>query len=152
MKNHQKIERITYITSGIILLSIFLMLVVMPGIYFKSLPDAKNPFAIVGMSLAIAIHLLIFIGYRGIIKETRRDGKRRKIGLIVVGVFLIIFGLYYSNGAFAYLNNENIPYVSYLMFTSVICDLAASILIFISLFFKTAKTQEKKNKEERNKK
>ena len=137
MKKNQRIERITSITTGIILLSIFLMLVVVPGIYFRSLPDAKNPLAVVGMSLAIGIHLLIFMGYWGIIKQNRRDGKRRRIGLIVVGIFLIIFGLIYSDGAFAYFNDENIIYVSYLMFTSVFCDLTASILIFITLFFKT---------------
>ena len=69
----------------------------------------------------------------------RRDGKNRKTGYIVMGILLIIFGLLYSDGAFAYSNNENILYVSVLMFISVFCDLATAVLIFVGISLKSSK-------------
>ena len=115
------------------------MIIVIPGVYTKSLANENNPGAVIGISLAIIIRLLIFFWYTSIIKSIRLDGKKRKTACIVIGILLIIFGLIYSDGAFAFLNNKNIIYVSYLMFTSVFFDIIASILTFISLILKSQK-------------
>ena len=115
------------------------MIIVIPGVYTRTLPNANNLGAVIGISLAIIIRLLILIWYISIIKKIRRDGEKRKAGYISIGILLIIFGLIYSDGAIAFSNNENILYVSYLMFTSVLCDLIASILTFIAIFLKSQK-------------
>ncbi|PLX12644.1 MAG: hypothetical protein C0598_05665 [Marinilabiliales bacterium] len=109
------------------------MVVIIPGVYYNSIPNQTNAGAVIGISLAIFFRLLIFIWYISIIKKIRRDSKIRKAVYISIGVFLIIFGLIYSDGAFAFLNNKNILYVSFLMFISVFCDLIASILTFVAL-------------------
>jgi len=132
-------EKILIIAKGMLLISILLMIIVIPGVYTKSLANENNPGAVIGISLAIIIRLLIFFWYTSIIKSIRLDGKKRKTACIVIGILLIIFGLIYSDGAFAFLNNKNIIYVSYLMFTSVFFDIIASILTFISLILKSQK-------------
>ncbi len=139
MLKSQGKEKILIIAKGMLLFSILLMIIVIPGVYTKSLPNENNPGAVIGISLAIIIRLLIIFWYTSIIKSIRRDGKNRKTACIVIGILLIIFGLIYSDGAFAFLNNKNILYVSYLMFTSVFFDIIASILTFISIFLKSRK-------------
>lgn len=143
MKKIQRKERILIIAAGMLLLSILLMIIIIPGVYTKTLPNEKNIGAIIGISLAIIIRLLIIIWYILIIKKIRSDAEKRKTEYIVIGILLIIFGLIYSDGAFAFLDNKNILYISYLMFTSVFCDLIASILTFIAIFFKVAKNKLK---------
>ena len=139
MRKLQGQERILIIAAGMLLLSILLMIIVMPGVYTKTLPNENNLGAVIGVSLAIIFRLLIIIWYISIIKKIRRDGEKRKTVYIVIGILLIIFGLIYSDGAFAFLDNKNILYVSYLMFTSVFCDLIASVLTFIAVFLKSQK-------------
>jgi len=139
MKKIQRKERILIIAAGMLLLSILLMIIIIPGVYTRTLPNENNLGAVIGISLAIIIRLLIIIWYILIIKKIRIDGEKRKTGYIVIGILLIIFGLIYSDGAFAFLDNKNILYVSYLMFTSVFCDLIASILTFIAIFLKLQK-------------
>lgn len=137
MKILQRNERILVIAAGMLLLSILLMIIIIPGVYTRSLPNANNPGAVIGITLAIIIRALIFMGYISIIKKIRRDSEIKKRGYIVIGALLIIFGLIYSDGAFAFLNNKNILYVSLLMFASVFCDLIASVLTFIVYFLKS---------------
>ena len=60
--------------------------------------------------------------------------ERKKTAYVIIGIFLIVFGLIYMDGAFAYLNNKDIPYVSYLMFASILCDFTAAILTFTAAF------------------
>lgn len=141
MKKLHRNERILIIAAGMLLLSILLMIIVIPGVYTKSLPNENNLGALIGISLAIIIRLLILIWYISIIKKIRRDGEKRKAGYIVIGILLIVFGLIYSDGAFAFLNNKNIIYVSYMMFTSVFFDIIASILTFIAFFLKSQKIE-----------
>jgi len=139
MKKLHSNERILIIAAGILLLSILLMIIVIPGVYTRTLPNANNLVAVIGISLAIIFRLLILIWYITIIKKIRRNEEIRKTGYILIGILLIIFGLIYSDGAFAFLDNKDILYVSYLMFTSVFCDLIASILTFIAIFLKPQK-------------
>jgi len=141
MKKMHRNEKILIIAAGMLLLSILLMILVIPGVYTKTLPNENNLGAVIGISLAIIIRLLILIWYISIIKKIRRDGEKRKAGYIVIGILLIIFGLIYSDGAFAFLDNKNIIYVSYMMFTSVFFDIIASILTFIAIFLKSQKIE-----------
>jgi len=139
MKKLQSNQRLLITAAGFLLLSILLMIIIIPGVYAKSLPNEKNMGAVIGISLAIIIRLLILNGYRLIIKKIRRDGEAKKAGYISIGILLILFGLIYSDGPFAFHNNEGIPYVSYLMFASVGCDLIAAILTFVALLFRSQK-------------
>ena len=141
MKRSQRKERILIIATGMLLLSILLMLIIIPGVFTRSLPNENNLGAVIGISVLIIIRLLIIIWYISLIKKIRRDGETRKIGYIGIGILLIVFGLIDSDGAFAFLNNKNILYVSYLLFISVFCDLVASILTFIAIFLKSQKNK-----------
>lgn len=141
MKKLQRNERILYMGAGILLLSILLMIIIIPGILNDTKPSSNPIGAVTGVSYAIIIHLLIFIGYITIVIAKMRDGKKRKAGCIVIGILLILFGLIYMDGAFAFFNHKNILYVSFLMFASVLFDLIASILIFTSIFLKSKKIE-----------
>jgi hypothetical protein len=139
MKKSQGKEMILIMAAAILLISILLMAIIIPGVYTKTLPNEYNTGAVIGISLAMIIRLLIIFWYISIIKKIRRDVEKGKTGYIVIGVLLIIFGLIYSDGAFAFLDNKNILYLSYLMFTSVFFDLIASILTFLAAFLSQRK-------------
>ena len=139
MRKNQRKERVIIIAAGMLLLSILLMIIIIPGVYTGSLQNANNLGAVIGISVLIVIRLIIFIGYISIIKKIRCDGEKGKARYIVIGILLIILGLINLDGAFAFLDNKNIVYVSFLMFTSVFCDLIASILTFIAIFLKPQK-------------
>jgi len=136
MNKLQRNERISFLAAGILLLSIILMIIIIPGILNDTKPNANPTGAAFGVLLAIIIHLLIFVGYIIIINYSKRKSKKRNPGYLVIGILLIIFGLIYSDGAFAFLNHKNILYVSILMFTSVLCDFIASIMTIIVFFLK----------------
>jgi hypothetical protein len=139
MKIIQTKERVLIIAAGMLLLSILLMIIIIPGVYSKTLPNEKNLGAVIGISLAIIMRLLLIIWYIFKLKKIRNNTEKRKTGYIVIGILIIILGLMYLDGAFAFLDHRNILYVSYLMFTSVFCDLTAFILNFIAIFLKSRK-------------
>lgn len=135
MITQHKNEKLLAFAAGILILSILLMIIILPGAYYKTLPGTTNPGAVYGISLAILIRMSLLVGYLLIIRKSRRDRDRRKGGYIVIGVLLIVLGLIYSDGAVAFLNNEGALYISYLMFGSVVCDLIAALLTFIAISF-----------------
>jgi len=139
MKNPQGKVSVLTIAAGMLSLSIFLLTIIIPGVYYKSLPNENNLGAVIGISLVIIFRLLIIIWYISIIKKNRHDGEKRKTAYILIGILLIIFGLISLDGAFAFLDTKNLLYVSYLMFTSVFCDLIATTLTFIAIFLKSKK-------------
>lgn len=139
MKKIQRKERILNISIGMLLVSIFFMIIVIPVVYTRTLPNEKNLGAAIGITLAIIFRLFIISWYLSIIKKNRLNGEKRKPGYILIGTLLIILGLIYLDGAIAFLDNKNILYVSYLMFTSAFCDSIASILTFIAIFLKSQK-------------
>jgi len=141
MKRSQRKERILIIATGMLLLSILLMLIIIPGVFTRSLPNENNLGAVIGISVLIIIRLLIIIWYISLIKKIRREGETRKTAYIVIGILLIIFGLISLDGAFAFLDDNNLLYVSYLLFTSVFCDLIATVLTFIAIFLKSQKIE-----------
>lgn len=139
MKKLQRKKRISYLAAGILLLSIILMIIIIPGILNDTYHRANAKGAAMAILMAITIHLLIFIWYIILIKRDKPDSKKRKAGYIVIGILLIFFGLIYMDGAFAFTDHKNILYVSFFMFTSTFCDLVASILIFTTYFLKPQK-------------
>ena len=134
MKNLHRNQRILYAATGVLVLSIILMIAVIPGILTDTKPNANPVGAATGVSLAIIVHLLIFFGYMRIIKVNRRGSKKRDWTYIGIAVLLLFFGLIYMDGAFAFLDHKDILYVSILMFTSVLCDFVASIMTIIVFF------------------
>jgi hypothetical protein len=142
MTNLHGKEKTLVIAAGMLFLSILLMIIVIPGVYTKTLPNENNLGAVIGISLAIIIRLPILIWYKSIIKKIRRNDEKRKTVYITIGILLITFGLIYSDGAFAFLDNKNTIYVSYLMFTSVFFDIIASTLTFVTIFLKSQKIEQ----------
>jgi len=145
MKNLQSNERISVIAAGFLLLSIILMIIVIPGILNDTSPNATPTNAAIAILVAIIIHLIIFTGYIKIIRDTMRSSKKRNGAYIGIGILLIFFGLIYMDGAFAFLSHENMLFVSILMFTSVLCDIVASVMTIIVFFLKSQKAISNSN-------
>ncbi|RKD90171.1 hypothetical protein [Mangrovibacterium diazotrophicum] len=134
MENVQRNERILVISVGLVVLSILLMFPVIQGILKDTTPGANPTSATIGISLAIAIRLVFIAAYVKVIRANRRNSKNRKGEYIGIGILLIIFGLVYMDGAFAFLSHDNMLYVSVLMFTSIGCEFVAALMM-ITLFF-----------------
>jgi hypothetical protein len=139
MKITQIKESLLMTAVVMLLLSILLMIIIIPGVYTKTLPNEYNSGAVIGISLAILVRLLLIIWYTLKIKKIKSATEKRKTGYIVIGILIILFAVMYLDGAIAFLDHKSILYVSYLMFTSIFCDLIASILTFVALFAKSQK-------------
>lgn len=136
MKTLKRNERILSIATGFLVLSIILMVSVIPGILNDTYPSANPKSAATGVALAILIRLVILILFIKFIRESRISSKNRKGEYIGIGLILLIFGFIYMDGAIAFLSHKTIPYVSILMFISVLCDFVASIMIVVLFFLK----------------
>jgi len=134
MENVQRNERILVISVGLVVLSVLLMFPVIQGILKDTTPGANPTSATIGISLAIAIRLVFIAAYIKVIRANRRNSKNRKGEYIGLGILLIIFGLVYMDGAFAFLSHDNMLYVSVLMFASIGCEFVAALMM-ITLFF-----------------
>lgn len=139
MKKLPGTERILFVAVGILLLSILLMIIILPGIYYDSSPQANPKGAAIGILLAILIHLIIFAGFIKVIRTNRNSSTHKKGEFLGVGILLLVFGFIYLDGAFAFLSHDDIIYVPILMFISVLCDLVASIMNIIVFFLKPQK-------------
>jgi hypothetical protein len=139
MKKIQRNERILFIASGILMLSIIMMIATIPGILSDRSPNSNPRTAGLAVLAAIIIHLIILIICIKFIRESRRSSKNRKGEYIGIGALLIFFGLIYMDGAFAFISHENMLLVSIFMFTSVLCDVVASLMIIILFFLKPQK-------------
>ena len=139
MKKLHGNERIQFIAVGILLLSILLMIIILPGIIYDSTPQANPKGAAIGILLAILIRLIIFAWFIKVIRTARHSSGYKKGGSLSIGILLLVFGFIYLDGAFAFLSHKNIFYVSILMFISVLCDLVASIMSIIVFFLKPLK-------------
>jgi hypothetical protein len=78
MKKIQKKERILIIATGMLLLSVLLMIIIIPGVYTKTLPNENNLGAIIGISLAIIIRIVIIIWYMLKLKKLGVMAKKEK--------------------------------------------------------------------------
>ena len=70
-----------------LLLSILLMIIIIPGVYTKTLQKENNLGAVIGISLAILIRLLIIIWYISIIKKIRSEVEKEKQDISLSGFF-----------------------------------------------------------------
>ncbi len=145
MNRPQRIEKILKIAAGILLFSIILMIIIIPGVLNDTKPTANPSGAVMGISLAIIFRLLLFFGYLKVLRDARRRQGKRKVEYIVLGILLFVFGFIYMDGAFAFLDHKDIFYVSILMFGSVLCDVVAGTMTIIIYFLKPKKTQQKAN-------
>jgi hypothetical protein len=124
------------IVAGIVLLSIVLMIVLIPGSLHDTFPEADPKKAATGTLVAMILHLLVLFGFLVAFIVNKRGGQVN-IGVYnFLGIVLLILGLFYSLGAVGFLAHKNILYVSILMFLSVICDLTAAIITFTALLSK----------------
>lgn len=139
MRKLHRNERILFIASGILLLSIILMITVIPWILNDTSPNANPKTAALAVSAAIIIRLIIFILYLKFIRDNRRNSKNRKGEYLGIGFFLGLLGLIYMDGAIAFLSHQNMLFVSILMFSSTACDLVSSTMMVILFFLKPQK-------------
>jgi|SRR5210317_311818 len=135
MKTKQKDIRYLSLAITVLLISILLMIVITPEVFSNSLPGKYNQGAIIGISLAIIIRLIILIWMYSVQSSIKKNGKKKKEALIIIGILLLFFGILYTDGALAFLDNKNIPFVSYFMFSSVLCDTIASIITLKVAFY-----------------
>ena len=139
MKKLQRNERILFVAAAILLFSIVLLIIVIPGFLNDAHSNAFSESAIIALYLAIVFHIMIFLGYIISIRENRRSSDNRKGGYIGLGILLILFGLFVMDGAMAILPYKNIRYITVLMSTSTFLDFVASILTIILFFLKPQK-------------
>ncbi len=139
MKNKSRNERILFIASSFLLLSIILMIVVLPLLFTDKSPSAIPSSAATGVGLAIIIRLIILFLYRKFTRASSKSNKNRKGEYLGVGLLPIIFGLMYMDGAFAFLSHEGMRLVSILMFGSVIFDFVSGIMLIVLFFLRPQK-------------
>jgi hypothetical protein len=136
MKKMKRNEKVLVIASRIILLSILLIALTIPGILTDSSPNANPKSAAIGFALAILIRLIIFAAYIKTIRNNRDSNVNRRGEYLGLGILLLIFGLIIVDGAVAFLSHEKLLYASVLIFTSAFCDFIASISTIVLFFLK----------------
>lgn len=139
MKKSQRNERFLLVAAGVLLLSIVLLIIVIPGFLNDAHSNAFSESATIALYLAIVFHLIIFLGYIISIRENRRSSNNRKGGYIGIAVLLILFGLFVMDGALAILPYKNVRFITVLMLLSAFFDFVASILTTILFFLKPQK-------------
>ena len=132
-------ERSIKIALSFLRLSIFLMIIVLPGVYTGTIPNDYNPKAVIAIILALIIRFVFYNRYRSILKRLQNGDLVRKRTYVIIGILLMFFSLIYSDGAFSYLNNKNVLYISYLMFGSVISELLAAIMTIAAALYNSHK-------------
>src|SRR5210317_211864 len=135
MKNTRLTHKMTGFTAGLLMLSVIFMILIIPSVYSDSIPNEKNTGALIGITLAAVIRITLFILTIRLYGIIKRNKYLRKNGdyFMVIGILSILFGLLYSDGAFAFYNEEPL-YIAPFMFASVFCDLFAGILLIIVAF------------------
>lgn len=139
----QRNERVLFVAAGILLLSIILLIITIPGVLNDTSPNAEPKSAVIGISLAIVFRLLFFVGYIKCIRENRSNSTNRKGAYLGLGFLLILFALFLMDGAFAFLQHQNMLHVSILIFSCTLCDFVASAITIILFFLKTAGSKDK---------
>jgi hypothetical protein len=139
MNQSKKIENILKMATGILLLSIVLMMLTIPGFLVDISPGAKPQASVITTSFFILIRLLILMGYIKIIRDDRRGSAKRDGACIGIGIVLIFLAFLKLNAAHSFLDYKDIIYVPVLMFIGVVCDFTASILTFIAFFLQPKK-------------
>ncbi len=136
--NHNEIQRRIFITvAGLVLLSVLLMIIIIPSVLQDTSAGAGPIGAAIAIVVLIMLHLTVLYGFLKAIRGNKRGRPAGKGLNIVLGILLVLFGLFYVDGAFAFF--EQILFVSILMFISAFCDIVAALLTFAALFMKPKK-------------
>ena len=132
--------RIMSTVAGLVLLSIILMIIIIPSVLQDTSAGAGPIGAAIGIVVLIMLHLTVLLGFLKAIRRNKRGRPAGKGLNILLGILLVLFGLFYMDGAFAFF--ETILFVSILMFISAFCDIVAALITFIALFLKPKKSNE----------
>jgi hypothetical protein len=136
--NQIEIQRRILITvAGLVLLSVILMIIIIPSVLQDTSAGAGPIGAAIGIVVLIMLHLAVLLGFLKAIRKNKRGRPAGKGLNIVLGILLVLFGLFYMDGAFAFF--EQILFVSILMFISAFCDIVAALITFAALFMKPKK-------------
>ena len=144
MKDKLRNERILFIVSGFLLLSIILMVAVIPVMLTNTSSNIAPKSSAIGVSVAIIIHLIILILCVKFTRESRHSRINRKGEYIGIGIIPILLGLIYMDGAIAFVSHEDTLFISILMFATTLCDFVASTMM-ITLFFLKPQQAHKTN-------
>ena len=136
--NQIEIQRRILITvAGLVLLSVILMIITIPGVLHDTSAGAEPKGAAIGIAVLIMLQLIVLLGFLKSIRKNKRGRPAGKGLNIVLGILLVLFGLFYIDGAFAFF--DHILFVSILMFISAFCDIVAALITFAGLFMKPKK-------------
>ena len=139
--NKAKVQgRIMNTVAGLVLMSAILMIIIIPGVLLDTSDGAGPIGAAIGISVLILLHLAVLLGFLKAIRKNKRGRPAGKGLNIVLGILLVLLGLFNMDGAFAFL--DTILFVTILLFTSAFCDIVAALLTFIALFLKPKKSNE----------
>ena len=135
MKDLIKTERNSFVAIVIILLSIMLMIITIPFALSNTSENINSESSGIAISIALIIHIFILGIYFKLLRENKHN-KYRDGGYVGVAILFIIFGLIYMDGAIAFVTSKETRLISVLMFASVFCDIAASVLMIIIYLLK----------------
>ena len=127
-------QKILTFAAGILLFSVLLMILTIPGFLNDIDPGAKPEAAVITTSFFILIRLLIFMGYIKIIRDNKRSSVKRDGACLGIGIALVFLALLKLNAAYSFLDHKDIFHVPVLMFIGVVCELVVSILTIIAFF------------------
>jgi CDP-diglyceride synthetase len=135
MKNLFKSERNSFVAAGIILFSIIVMIVTIPIALNNTSDNINSESSSIGITIAIIMHLIVLGIYLKVVWENKQN-RNRDGGYIAVAIILTILGLIYMDGAIAFITDRETLFISILMFGSVFCDIAASVMMIVIYFSK----------------
>ena len=136
--NQIEIQRRILITvAGLVLLSVILMIITIPGVLQDTSAGAEPKGAVIGIAVLILLQLTVLLGFLKSIRKNKRGRPAGKGLNIVLGILLVLFGLFYMDGAFAFF--DQILFVSILMFIIAFCDIVAALITFAALSMKPKK-------------
>lgn len=130
MKNLFKSERNSFVVAGIILFSIIVMIATIPIALSNTSENINSESSGIGIIIAIIMHLVVLGIYLKVVWENKQN-RNRDGGYIAVAIILIILGLIYLDGAIAFVTDRETLFISILMFGSVFCDIAASVMMIV---------------------
>jgi amino acid transporter len=135
MKNLFKSERNSFVAAGIILFSIIVMIVTIPIALNNTSDNINSESSSIGITIAIIMHLIVLGIYLKVVWENKQN-RNRDGGYIALAIIITILGLIYMDGAIAFITDRETLFISILMFGSVFCDIAASVMMIVIYFSK----------------
>lgn len=110
--------------------SIIVMIATIPIALSNTSENINSESSGIGIIIAIIMHLVVLGIYLKVVWENKQN-RNRDGGYIAVAIILIILGLIYLDGAIAFVTDRETLFISILMFGSVFCDIAASVMMIV---------------------